>query len=73
MSCTKPSTEERRFVSTEEIVYISGGKYEIIYDKYTRIVYISSTCDYAITPLIGIDKLPMTIDEYKNQKIKTTG
>lgn len=65
MSYTKTSAEEIRFVSTGEIMWISGGKYEVVYDKHTRIVYISSITDFSVTPLIGADRLPMIIDEYK--------
>lgn len=59
---------EKRFISTEESVLISKGKFEVVYDKYTKIVYISSTNGHAVTPLLGADKQPMTIDEYKATK-----
>lgn len=67
--CDSDNTEiEKRFISTEESVLISKGKFEVVYDKYTKIVYISSTNGYAVTPLLGTDKQPMTIDEYKATK-----
>lgn len=59
---------ETRFISTEETVTVSGGSFEVVYDKYTKIVYISSISNFAVTPLIGADKQPMTIDEYKATK-----
>lgn len=59
---------ETRFISTEETVTVSGGNFEIVYDKYTKIVYLSSVSDFALTPLLGEDKEPMTIDEYKATK-----
>lgn len=64
--CSTAETEiEKRFISTEEVVKVSGGQFEIVYDQYTKIVYLSSISDFALTPLIGADKQPMTIDEYK--------
>jgi hypothetical protein len=66
--CSDNPTETNRFISTNETIIISGGTYEIVYDNYTKIVYLSSCGDYDIEALLGADKQPMTIDEYYKQK-----
>ena len=67
--CNYDNTEiEKRFISTGESVVISSGVFEVVYDKYTKIVYISSKNDYSVTPLLGEDKQPITIDEYRATK-----
>ena len=66
--CSDNHTETNRFISTNETIIISGGTYEIVYDNYTKIVYLSSCGDYDIEALLGADKQPMTIDEYYKQK-----
>ena len=67
--CNYYNTEiEKRFISTGESVVISSGVFEVVYDKYTKIVYISSKNDYSVTPLLGEDKQPITIDEYRATK-----
>ena len=64
--CNSDNIEiEKRFISTGESVVISSGVFEVVYDKYTKIVYISSKNDYSVTPLLGEDKQPITIDEYR--------
>ena len=67
--CNSDNTEiEKRFISTGESVVISSGVFEVVYDKYTKIVYISSKNDYSVTPLLGEAKQPITIDEYRATK-----
>ena len=67
--CNYDNTEiEKRFISTGESVVISSGVFEVVYDKYTKIVYITTKNDYSVTPLLGEDKQPITIDEYRATK-----
>lgn len=62
--------ERNRFIDTGDAYNINGWNYEVYYDSITKIVDIERVGSDAsgITPLIGQDKLPMTIDEYNKTK-----
>ena len=68
------STQDNRFVETGDEYVLGEEKYKICYDKTTNIVYllndegIGQSSRTGITPLIGKDKLPMTLDEYNSTK-----
>lgn len=83
MGCEQPkdninresnSTSDNRFVDTGDAYVINGDSYKVLYDKNTNIVYLSfnnggvNSKSNAITPLIGKDKLPMTLEEYNKSK-----
>lgn len=83
MGCEQPkdsvnresnSTSDNRFVNTGDTYIVNGDKYNVFYDKNTNIVYLllNSGLGYsqsnAITPFIGKDKLPMTLEEYNKSK-----
>lgn len=58
-------------VDTKEKYMVDDDEYDVYYDIHTNIVYlhINNQSGYRnIIPLIGSDKLPMTLDEYNQTK-----
>ena len=64
------ATQSNRFIDTGDRYIVDNIKHRVYYDKTTNIVYLSASYSSAIslTPLIGTDKLPMTLDEYNSTK-----
>lgn len=61
---------KERFIPTGDIYKIGNFSYDVYYDKVYNIVYIQSSDIHSsgITPLIGPDKLPLTLEEYNKNK-----
>ena len=70
------ATQDNRFINTKDKYVIGRDNYDVYYDKITNIVYLINNegsrkgqcARTGITPLIGRDKLPMTLDEYNSTK-----
>lgn len=68
------SISDSRFVDTGDIYMVDDWGYRVFYDSITKIVYLSHNRNSgngstaSLTPLIGQDKQPMTIDEYNKTK-----
>ena len=68
------STSDNRFIDTGDIYMIDDWGYKIFYDSTNNIVYMSHNRNSgygstaSLTPLIGKDKLPMTLEEYNQTK-----
>ena len=68
------SMQNNRFIDTGDVYYIGDLKYNVKYDRLTNIVYLSnnnasgSGSVSSLTPFIGSNKEPMTLDEYNETK-----
>lgn len=62
------ATKENRFLTTNDIYYIDGSRYDIVVDKATNIAYLVTDYHGGITVLYNAEGKPMTFDEYNETK-----
>lgn len=68
---TPYKSPDNDIVDTKEKYIVDGIEYDVYYDIHTNIIYlhINNNSGYDnIKPLIGLDKLPMTLEEFNQIK-----